>query len=93
MQSLMQIIMGPGEVAKLSGMSGAALKPEEVCLRAVSLLKTVINNSWELPDEAGPNGKENVSSNQVQGFQAEISQQDKAFIKANILGCLDLYAS
>lgn len=93
MQSLMQIIMGPGEVAKIAGMNGTALKPEEVCLRAVSLLKTVINSSWELPDESGSNDKENVSANQHQGFQAMISQEDKAFIKANILGCLDLYAS
>ena len=67
MQSLMQIIMGPGEVAKLTGMSGTALKPEEVCLRAVSLLKTVINNSWEVADD-GLNGKENISANQAQVF-------------------------
>ena len=52
--------MSPSEVSKISGMSGAPLKPEEVCLRAVSLLKTIINNSWEINDAVE---KENMSQN------------------------------
>jgi len=51
--------MSPNEVSKISGMNGNPLKPEEVCLRAVSLLKTIINTSWDMSDNAVE--KENVS--------------------------------
>jgi hypothetical protein len=57
----MQIIMSPDAVSKINGMNGAFLKPEEVCLRAVSLLKTIINSSWVMAGEELD--KENVSQN------------------------------
>jgi len=42
----MQIIMQPDAVSKIVGSSGKSLQAAEVCLRAVSLLKTIINTSW-----------------------------------------------
>ena len=43
----MQIILNPSEVAKIQGFSGEMLEVNEVLLRAVSLLKTIINVSCE----------------------------------------------
>jgi len=55
--------MCPLEVSKISDTNGIALKPEEVCLRAVSLLKMIINTSWNVPGETILPDKENVSLN------------------------------
>jgi len=87
LQALMQIIMSPGEVAKIPGANGGALSAHEVCLRAVSLLKNTINNSWSMP--AGPAG-EAANQNQVGNptMTAQISKEDKDFIKANIFDSL-----
>ena len=82
--------MSPSEVSKISGMNGTPLKPEEVCLRAVSLLKTIINTSWDINDNVE---KENVSQNQGnnQLFQVQISLADKEYIKNNIFACMDMF--
>lgn len=55
----MQIILNPGEVAKIQGFTGDLLEVNEVLLRAVSLLKTIINVSWEKSDDAPGDNKEN----------------------------------
>jgi hypothetical protein len=54
--------MKPQEVAKLSQNQ----KGDEICLRAVSLLKTIINVSWDRPNSNNDPSldKENVSQNQ-----------------------------
>ena len=56
----MEIIKSPQEVSKISGVSGQPLKADEVCLRAVSLLKTIINTCWEVESD----DKENQNSQQ-----------------------------
>jgi hypothetical protein len=50
--------MKPQEVAKLA----SDQKPEMICLRAVSLLKTIVNVSWDKPEGSGGSvdDKENV---------------------------------
>jgi hypothetical protein len=42
--------MYPQEISKIQGSFGP-LKAEEVCLRAVSYLKKVINESWKMPTD------------------------------------------
>lgn len=80
--------MSPSEVSKISGSNGQPLKPEEVCLRAVSLLKTIINTSWDSERE-----KENVNNSNLPqaSFQALISEADKEFIRNNIFACMDMF--
>lgn len=86
--------MRPAEVAAISGSSGHKLEAQEVCLRAVSLLKTLINNNWNHADDPAQDGvdKENISQNQQQNpwQTTSISQNDKDFIKANIFESLDI---
>jgi hypothetical protein len=43
----MQIILNPSEVSQIKGYDGQFLDTQEVILRAVSLLKTIINVNWE----------------------------------------------
>ena len=76
----MQIVMSPGEVAKIPGVDGGAMPANEVCLRAVSLLKNTINNSWSTPDAA--EGQANPT------MAGGIGKEDKDFIKANIFDAL-----
>ena len=53
--------MKPQEVSKIA--QGG--KSEEICLRSVSLLKTIVNVSWDKPQGNGSlDDKENVSLNQ-----------------------------
>ena len=56
----MSIMMNPSEVAKVQSASGEPIKPEEVCLRAVSLLKNIILTSWVIEEEE--DDKENTQS-------------------------------
>lgn len=92
----MQIILNPGEVAKLQGYNGQQLEVNEVLLRAVSLLKTIINVSWTPLDTPTDDNKENVFPNQQQmgnvskddQYQSKISLSDRAFIKENILNAM-----
>lgn len=54
--------MQPQAVEKIS----TEQKSEEICLRAVSLLKTIINQSWKMADgSSDSNDKENVNQNQT----------------------------
>jgi hypothetical protein len=66
--------MYPQEISKIQGSFGP-LKAEEVCLRAVSYLKKVINESWKMPTDQ--EDKENQSNNGPQQFSSKISEQDK----------------
>ena len=92
----MQIILNPGEVAKLQGYNGQQLEVNEVLLRAVSLLKTIINVSWTPLDTPTDDNKENVFPNQQQmgnvskddQYQSKISLSDRTFIKENILNAM-----
>ena len=76
----MQIVMSPGEVAKIPGADGGSLPAHEVCLRAVSLLKNMVNASWSMP--GAPEGQ--TAQNQA----AQLSKADRDFIKANIFDSL-----
>jgi len=83
--------MKPQEVAKLA----QDQKPEMICLRAVSLLKTIVNVSWDKPEGAvsSVEDKENFNkSNGGQEFQikAPISLEDRNFVKANIFEALGI---
>jgi hypothetical protein len=51
--------MQPEAVAKIS----LEVKSDEICLRAVSLLKNIINSSWNMAGTDDQNDKENVNSN------------------------------
>lgn len=57
----MEIILHPGEVAKIEGFTGQLLEVNEVLLRAVSLLKTIINVSWDKLENAPGDNKENLN--------------------------------
>ena len=61
----MQIILNPGEVAKIQGFNGQLLEVNEVLLRAVSLLKTIINVSWDKLETAPGDNKENLNGQNV----------------------------
>ena len=56
----------------------------------------LINQNWSCPDDPGAqdgDDKENISQNQQKAGEwakMPISQQDKEYIKANILDCLDV---
>ena len=82
----MQIVMSPGEVGKIPGVNGAALPAHEVCLRAVSLLKNIVNDAWSMPTAAG-------EQTAVQNQTAQMSEADRAFIKANIFDSLAIARS
>ena len=90
----MQIILNPNEVAKIQGFNGQMLEVNEVLLRAVSLLKTIINVSWEKLESGPGENKENSNGQNVQGDEPEdqhlidISVSDRNFIKANIFNAL-----
>lgn len=90
----MQIILNPSEVAKIQGSSGEMLEVNEVLLRAVSLLKTIINVSWEKVETGPGENKENSNGQNVQEnepedqFLIDISLSDRNFIKANIFNAL-----
>ena len=80
--------MKPQEVAKLAQNQ----KPEEICLRACSLLKTIVNVSWTKPE--GVNGLENKenqnqNTNEYQ-IKCEISLDDRNFVKENIFEALGI---
>lgn len=93
--------MNPEEVAKIPNASGQPIKAEEVCLRAVSLLKTTILNSWVVDEEE--DDKENVSNsqNQTQSSQQStqfqmktvISLEDRKYIKDYIFKCMDMFVT
>ena len=76
----MQIVMAPGEVAKIPGVNGGSLPAGEVCLRAVSLLKNIVNDGWLMPTAQGQTADQSQT--------AQISKEDKDFIKANIFDSL-----
>tara|TARA_B110000285_G_C15131399_1_gene623850 strand:- start:3040 stop:3306 length:267 start_codon:yes stop_codon:yes gene_type:complete len=81
--------MKPEEVAKLA----SDQKPETICLRAVSLLKNVVNVSWDKPTGSGStvDDKENVQNNGNNGeyqIKATITLEDRNFIKENIFEAL-----
>jgi hypothetical protein len=42
----MTIIKNPNEICKIQGFNGVQLQYEEVLLRAVSLMKNIINEFW-----------------------------------------------
>lgn len=90
----MQIILNPSEVAKIQGFSGQMLEVNEVLLRAVSLLKTIINVSWDKSETGPGENKENLNGQNGQAnepedqFLIDISLSDRAFIKAHIFNAL-----
>ncbi len=89
----MQILLNPQSVASIQGLSGE--KGEEVYLRAVSLLKNIINTSWSMSSQPGGEAnKENVCTvNQAQNgqwMQREISEEEKKMVKTNIFRALDI---
>ena len=51
--------MRPAEVQKINN---GSLKVDDVCLRASSLLKNIINFNWELADSQETVDKENINS-------------------------------
>ena len=67
-----------------------------ICLRAVAMLKTIVNVSWDKPKVAGSSteDKENTSQNQQNGNQyqlkAIISIEERNFIKENIFEALSV---
>lgn len=62
----MQIIGSPAEIAKITGVNGQPLNVADVLLRAVSLLKNTINQSWQMAKTDATSDKENVSDNASQ---------------------------
>jgi hypothetical protein len=82
--------MKPDEVAKLS----SDQKPEMICLRAASVLKNVVNVSWDKPTGAIStlDDKENINKGNNQEFQikAPISLEDRNFVKENIFEALGI---
>ena len=74
----------------MAGPDGQALSADEVCLRASSMLKMLINENWTQTND----DKENVSQNNQQAqttgqfSNIPINENDKVFVKQNILNCL-----
>jgi hypothetical protein len=49
----MEIMKNPNEICKIKGFNGEQLQYEEVLLRAVSLMKNIINEFWGMEGEKG----------------------------------------
>ena len=71
-------------------------------LRAVSLLKTIINVSWTPVDTTNDDNKENINRNATQfqvndavgdDYMTSISASDRAFIKQNIFNAMYMAVS
>lgn len=91
---MVEIIKNPNEISKLNGSTGQPLKADEVCLRAVSLLKTIINTCWNVSSDDKENQHNNGQQMQQPGqFTSQITPSDKEFIRAEIFNCMDLYPS
>lgn len=67
----MQIIVSPAEIAKIIGVSGQPLNVPDVLLRAVSLLKNTINQTWQMAHSDLSSDKENLSGNASQVYKEE----------------------
>lgn len=61
----------------------------------MSLLKTIINTCWNAQgdDKENQMANGNLQVQQPGQFSAQISQQDKEYIKAHIFNCMDMYPS
>jgi hypothetical protein len=49
----MEIMKNPNEICKIKGFNGEQLQYEEVLLRAVSLMKNIINEFWGMEGDKG----------------------------------------